>query len=188
MIKATQLSEGDVIIFDGEPHKVMELKNTMTGRGGNTVSTVLRNIFTGSQAKNRYKSDDKIEKPFIEKREFEFLYETGDELCFMDLENYEQVTIMLQDAGAPADYLIPNTPCALEMYEGRPIGIKLPKTVSLKIVETEPVLKGATASGSSTKPAVLETGLKIQVPMFIEENETIVINTVTGKYQGRADQ
>jgi elongation factor P len=187
MYKANQLSEGNIIIFNGEPHKIVDLKNTMTGRGGNTVSVVLRNIITGVQAKHRFKSDDKVERPFIEKRDFEYLYAAGDEYYFMDLENFEQVFMTGDDIGSAREYLVPNTKCSLEIYEDKPIGIQLPKSVELTVDSTEPVLKGATASNSSTKPAVMETGLKIQVPMFVEEGENILINTVTGKYQGRTD-
>ncbi|ERP38820.1 elongation factor P [Chitinivibrio alkaliphilus] len=187
MFKASQLSEGNIIIFNKEPYKIVEMKNTMTGRGGNTISTVLRHIINGTQAKHRFKSDDKVERPFIEKRDFEYLYAAGDDLFFMDLETFDQVDMKLEEAGSAAGYLIPNTKCTLEIYEGRPIGIQVPKTVELKILSTEPVIKAATASNSSTKPAELETGIKVQVPMFIEEGEVIVINTVTGKYQGRSE-
>jgi elongation factor P len=185
VIKGTQVTKGMVVVYKGEPCKVIKLRYTMSGRGGNSISTTLRNILTGTQAEHRYKSDDKVEKAFIENRDFEYLYADGEEHCFMDCENYEQFTLNQDEVEDVLGYLLPNSKCQLQIYDGKAIGVVPPLTVELKIVETEPSLKGATASGNVTKPATLETGLLVQVPMFVENGETVVINSETNEYQGR---
>lgn len=185
MIKGSQINKGMIIVFNGEPHKVMDLRNTMSGRGGNTISTKLRNILTGVWAQHRFKSDDKVEKAFIEKREFEYLYADGKEHWFMDNENYEQISIQEEELEDVLGYLVPNTKVLLQIYDNKAIGCEPPKTMELVVAETEPGLKGATASSNVTKPATLETGLTIQVPMFINQGDTIIVNTITGEYSGR---
>lgn len=185
MIKGTQIVPGMVIVYKNEPFRVMKIRYTMSGRGGNTISCQLRNILTGVRAEHRYKSDDKVEKAFIETREFEYLYVDGDEHYFMDTENYEQISLQKDEIEDVLGYLLPNTKCSVQIYDNKAIGVEPPKTIEVKIIETEPGLKGATASGNVTKPATIETGLVIQVPMFIENGETVIVNTVSGEYTGR---
>lgn len=185
MIKATQVSKGMVIIVDKEPCKVIGLRYTMSGRGSNSISTKLRSIITGTQSEKRFRSDDKIEKAFIEIKEFEYLYADGEEHCFMDSENYEQINLRKDDLGDVLDWVLPNTTCNVQLYEGKPIGVEPPAQVRLVVTSTEPGIKGATASSNVTKPATLETGVVVQVPMFIENGETVIINSATGEYQGR---
>ncbi len=185
MIKGTQISKGMVIVYNGEPFKVMDLRMTMAARGGNTVSTKLRNILSGVRAEHRFKSDDKVEKAFIEKRDFQYLYKDGEDHVFMDNETYDQISVSHEDVADVIGYILPNATCSLQIYDGKAIGVDPAKSVELKIEETEPGLKGATASSSVTKPATLETGITVQVPMFIEAGEVVVINTLTGEYQGR---
>jgi elongation factor P len=185
VLKATQIRKGMVIIHNGEPHRVMSFQFTMQGRGSNMIPTKLRNIFSGNQAEVRFRSDDKIEKAFISEEEMEYLYEDGDHYWFMNKETYEQISIEKADLEDVAGYLLPNTSVKVQMYEGKPIGVDVPPTVQLKVDETEPVIKGATASGNVTKPATLETGLVIQVPMFVDRGDVVIVNTTTGEYQGR---
>lgn len=185
MIKGSQITKGMVLVYENEPHKVMDLRNTMSGRGGNTVSTKLRNILTGVWAEHRFKSDDKVEKAFIEKKEFDYLYVDGNEYCFMDTETYDQIMINKEEIEDVIGYLLPNTKCLVQLYSGKAIGVEPPKMVELVVAETEPGLKGATASSSVTKPATLETGITIQVPMFINNEEVVIVNTLTGEYAGR---
>ena len=185
MIKATQISKGMVIIQDGEPWKVIGIRYTMSGRGSNSISTKLRSILTGSQSEKRFRSDDKVEKAFIEIKEFEYLYADGDDHYFMDTENYEQIMLKEDELGDVLHFVLPNTTCNVQIYDGKPIGVEAPAQVRLKVKETEPGLKGATASSNVTKPATLETGVVVQVPMFIENGETLIIQTATGEYQGR---
>ncbi len=185
MIKGSQITKGMVLVYNNEPFKVMDLRNTMSGRGGNTVSTKMRNILNGIWAEHRFKSDDKIEKAFIEKRDFEYLYADGEEHWFMDLENYEQISMQREEIEDVLGYLLPNTKVNLQIYDNKPIGCEPPKTVEMVVAETEPGIKGATVSGNVTKPATLETGITVQVPMFIENGETVIINTASGEYTGR---
>lgn len=185
MLKATQIRVGMVIIYKNEPWKVTYYKHTVTGRGSASIPIKLRNIISGNTAEMTLRSDDKMEKAFIDEKEMEFLYEDGNEYCFMDTGNYEQISMQREDIEEIIGYLTPNLPCKVQLYENKPIGITPPGTVQLKVTETEPSIKGATASGNVTKPATLETGLKIQVPMFISVDDTLIINTTTGEYQGR---
>jgi elongation factor P len=174
-----------VIIHDGEPHMVMDYRFTMHGRQGNTIPAKLRNILTGSQAEVRFRSDDKVERAFIEEKDMEFLYENTGEYWFMDQSSFEQFSLKADELGDAVGYLLPNSTCKIEFYDGRPIGVDLPSSVQLKVQDTEPSIKGATASGNVTKPATLETGLTIQVPMFVDRGDVIIVNTTTGEYQGR---
>lgn len=186
MIKASQISKGMIILYNNEPCRVVGIHYTMSARGSNFISTKLKNILTGNQIENRFRTDEKIEKAFVETRQFEYLYEDGSERVFMDAETYEQLTLNEEDLGDVMGYILPNSVCQIQLYDGKAIGVEAPSTVQLKIVETEPVLKGATASGNVTKPATLETGIILPVPMFIETGEIIIVNTVTNEYAGRS--
>jgi elongation factor P len=157
----------------------------MAARGSNFISTTLRNIINGRQIEYRFRTDEKVETAFVETKQFEYLYEDGEGFVFMDSENYEQFTLSAEEAGDAMGYLLPNGNCQIMLYNGKPIGVQAPSNVQLKVIETEPGIKGATISGSVTKPAKLETGILIQVPMFIETDETIIVNTLTGEYSGR---
>lgn len=185
MISATQIRNGMIILYNNEPHKVVNFKFTMSGRGSNSIPVKLRNIITGTHAGVRFRSDDKIEKAFISEEDYEFLYQDGDEYWFMNNETYEQIAMKYNDIENVAGYLLPNTSCTLQLYNNKPIGVSIPNNVKLKVVETEPSIKGATASSNVTKPAKLETGITIQVPMFIQTDDIVIINTTTGEYQGR---
>lgn len=185
MISATQIRNGMIIVHNGEPHKVMTFRCTMSGRGSNAIPVKLRNIITGSQAEVRFRSDDKIEKAFVEEQEMEFLYRDGDEYWFMNSKTYDQMSLRKEEIEDVVGYLLENMICKVELYDGKPIGVSLPATVQMKVIETEPSIKGATASGNVPKPATIETGLVIQVPMFIETGDTVIVNTTNGEYQGR---
>jgi elongation factor P len=183
-IKANEISKGMVILYENSPCRVVELTRTMAARGSNFISTTLKNIITGRQVEYRFRTDEKVENAFVETKQFEYLYE-DDGFVFMDSENYEQFTLSKEEAGDAMGYLLPNGTCQIMLYDGKPIGVQPPSTVQLKVTETEPGIKGATISGSVTKPAKLETGITIQVPMFIETDETIIVNTTNGEYSGR---
>jgi elongation factor P len=185
MLKATQIRNGMVILHNGKPHKVVYFKHTVTGRGSASIPVRLRNVIDGSTAEVSYRSDDKVEKAYIDEKEMEFLYHDADEFWFMDTGTYEQISLKREDVEEIAGYLAPNIGCKVQLYEGSPIGVTPPNTVQLKVTDTEPSIKGATASGNVTKSAVLETGLSIQVPMFVETGDVVIVNTVSGEYQGR---
>ncbi|MDH4227208.1 MAG: elongation factor P [Deltaproteobacteria bacterium] len=185
MISATQLRVGMTIMFNGAPHKVLSVQHVTPGNWRGMVQTKLRNLITGSGAENRFGSDDKVEKAVLEEHEMEYLYESGGEYTFMNTANYEQMPISSEDLGDTVYFLIPNVKFAVEFYDGKPVSVKPPKVVELKIVDTPPNMKGATAS-SSYKPAKLETGLTVGVPPFIETGEVIRIDTEELKYIERA--
>lgn len=185
MLPATQIRKNMIILHNGEPYRVLNSRFTVQGRGSNQIACKMRNIVTGANAENRFRSDDKVEEVEIDDKQLEYLYEDGGDYWFMDTESYDQVSLALQEIEDVIGFVLPNTPVKGEFYEGKCIGITPPNNVQLKVVETEPAIKGATASGNVTKSAKLETGLVIQVPMFIAQDDVLIVNTVSGEYQGR---
>ena len=184
MINATQIRKGMAIKVEGEIYKVLEATHITPGKGQALMQTKLRNLKDQTLLDYRFRSKDKIEQAFLEKIEMEYIYKSGDEYIFMNLENYEQIKLASEIIGDGVNYLIPNVVFFVEMHEGKPVGIEPPLTIDLKVVKTEPFLKGATQS-ASTKPAVLETGITINVPQFIKEGEIVRIDTRENKYLER---
>ncbi len=185
MIDATQLRKGTVIIFNGMLYRVMEMQLITPGRWKAMVQTKLRNIQDGSQTEHRFRSEEKIEQAFLEDVEMEFLYQQGEEYTFMNLTNFEQFGMTAETIGDGIKYLLPNMIIQVQMFEGKPVGIDLPNSVDLKVVQTEPRLKGATQT-AMFKPAVLETGHTVQVPEFIKEGDIVRVDTRDDKYLERA--
>lgn len=184
-IKATQIRKGMILIYNSELHVVTDMQHFTPGKGQAGVQTKMKNIKTGNNAENRFRSDENVEKANLETRNFEFLYNDTDNYYFMDQETYDQIPLSAEMIGDAKYYLLPNTPCEISFFEENPLSVELPATMDLKIVETTPHLKTATVT-SSYKPATLETGLKVQVPQFIGEDEVIRIDTRDGKYLERA--
>ena len=185
MIPANQMRVGMIIRHKAALFRVTRIYHQALARGSGKVVTKLKNILTGANLENRFRSDEKVEPVRIEGHEMEYLYSSGKEHCFMRIDNYEQLTLpeeMVEDIKV---YLLPNAHYSIEFHEGEPIGIQPPRTLDLKVVETEPHLKGATAS-ASMKPATLETGLVVGVPPFIEEGDVVRIDTSENKYIERA--
>lgn len=187
MIQATRIRVGMIIIFENEPHRVLSVMHITPGNKRGLVQTKLRNLKSGLQKENRFRSEDTVARPFLEKKEMEYLYREGETYHFMDSESYEQTTLDKEMLGEAINYLLPNTKIQVEIFEGKPIGLELPQTVDLKVVETEPTIKRQTAS-SSYKPAKLETGLAVQVPAFINVDDIIRVNTESGEYQERVNK
>ena len=185
MIQATQLRSGMAILHEGNLCRVLSVHHLTPGNWRGMVQAKLRNIRTGNSFEFRFRSEDRVEKADLEEHEMEFLYASGDEFHFMNTDTYDQVAIQRSDLGDAAFYIIPNTKVMVEFYEHRPVGVELPTTVNLKVVETPPGMRGATASNSG-KPATLETGLQVTVPQFIEIGEVFRIDTAEGKYLERA--
>ncbi|MBD3419977.1 MAG: elongation factor P [Chitinivibrionales bacterium] len=185
MIKATQIRKGMVILHESQPCKVVHFKHTVTGRGSASIPAKLKNILDGSTSEVTFRSDDKVEKVFLSEEDMEFLYVDGDDYVFMNQESYEQISINKEEIEEITGYLVENAFCKIDLYEGKPIGVTPPTNVQLTVEDTEPVIKGATAAGNVTKPATLQTGLTIQVPMFVDKGDTVIVNTVTGEYSGR---
>jgi elongation factor P len=185
MLIATQIRAGMTVLYKGKPFKVMVVQHLTPGKGRGMVHTKLKNLKTGTTLENRFRSDEKLERAYLEQHELEYLYNNDGEYYFMNTETYEQISLTNDEIGDYLYYLIPNVKFKVDFFEGRPVGIEPPKVVNLKVTETAPYLKGATAS-SSTKPATLETGLVVNVPSFIDVGEVVRIDTTEGKYVERA--
>jgi elongation factor P len=185
MIAATQVRVGMVIIYEGELCKVMGIDHITQGNKRGKVQVEMRNLRTGNKLQYRFRSEDTVEKASLIEKEMEFLYNDGDNYYFMDSANYEQIAINKDEVGNAIHYLTPNTKVTILTHDEKPIGVSLPNTMTLKIVETEPPMKGATAAGGA-KPAKLDNGLTIKVPQFIEEGTLVRVNTETNEYVDRA--
>jgi elongation factor P len=184
VINATQIRKGMVIKVEGEIYKVLEATHVTPGKGQALMQVKLRNLRDETLLDYRFRSKDRVEQAFLETVEMEYLYQSGDEYVFMNLANYEQIKLTPEIIGDGVNYLIPNVVFLVEMHEDKPVGIEPPLTIDLKVVKTAPFLKGATQSASS-KPAVLETGITINVPQFIREGEIVRIDTREDKYLER---
>jgi elongation factor P len=184
-IPATQMRPGMIIKHNNDLHSVFTVEHRTPGNLRAFIQAKLRNIRTGAMFEHRFRSGDAIEKITVDEIPMEYLYQDGDTYCFMNTENYEQVHLNRDVLGDSVDYLTPNLQIRVEFYDGKAVGIELPQTVELTVVETEPGLKSATAS-SVTKPAKTETGLIVQVPPFINEGEKIRVDTAEGAYLSRA--
>jgi len=185
MIPATQLRVGMTILFNNEPYRVVSVQHITPGNWRGMVQTKLKHLKTGSSVENRFRSEDKLEKAHLEQHEMEYLYNDGTDYHFMNSETYEQVALSADVLGDNTYYLIPNIKFMIEYYNGVPVGVDPPKVVELKVVDTAPFMKGATAA-SSAKPATLETGLVVNVPAFIGAGEVVRVDTAEGKYLERA--
>jgi elongation factor P len=180
-ISANDIRRGMVIVFEGDPCKIMEFRHHTPGNLRAMVQARLRNLKTGSSFEHRFRSADTVEKAALSQEMMEYLYSDGDLHYFMNSENYEQISLSEEDLGDAAQWLMPSLKIEVEFYDGSPIGVTLPNSMELSVEETEPVLKGATVSNSN-KPARLENGVTIQVPPFIIEGEKIRVNPTEAKY------
>jgi elongation factor P len=184
-IPATQLRPGMIIKHNNDLHAVFSVEHRTPGNLRAFIQAKLRNLRTGAMFEHRFRSGDAIDKITVDEVSMEFLYNDGDDFYFMNTENYEQTHLRRDTLGDAVDYLTPNLQIKVEFFDGKAVGIELPQTVELTVVETEPGLKSATAS-SVTKPAKTETGLVVQVPPFINEGEKIRVDTSEGAYLSRA--
>jgi len=185
MISATQLRPGMIIKFNNELYSVFSMTHRTPGNLRGFVQARMRSLKSGTMTEHRFSSEDKVEKAQLDEHEMEYLYDDGEYYYFMNTETFEQMHLMKELLGDAVQYLIPQLKLKVEFYEGKPLGVELPATVDMLVVETEPGLKGATVS-NVTKPAKTETGLMVQVPPFITEGEKIRVNTAEGTYQERA--
>ena len=184
-IPATQMRPGMIIKHNGELHTVFTVEHRTPGNLRAFIQAKLRNIRTNAMFEHRFRSSDPIERITVDEVPMEFLYQDGDDYYFMNTENYEQTHLKRDTLGDSVEYLIPNLQIRVSFFDGVAVGIELPQTVEMTVVQTEPGLKSATAS-SVTKPATLETGLVVQVPPFINEGEKIRVDTAEGAYLSRA--
>ena len=174
-----------VIMFEGSLTRIVETVHKTPGNLRGFVQAKMRDLKTNAIFEHRFRSVDMAERAFLEDAEMEYLYSEGGLHHFMNNESYEQIGLSDEVMGEAVNYLIPNIKLKIELYEGNPVGIELPLVVELKVVETEPTIKGASVSNQS-KPAKMETGLMVNVPPFIGEGDVLRIDTTEGKYIERA--
>ena len=184
-IPATQIRRGMVIVFEGQPCKVVDFRHHTPGNLRAMVQTKLRNIRTGSSFEHRFRSADTVERASLEQHDMEYLYSDGSHHHFMNTETFDQIALSRKELGDASQWLVPGLRIQAEFYEGVPIGIELPPSLELTVTQTEPLLKGATVSNVN-KPATLENGVTIQVPPFINEGDRIRVDPIEGRYLERA--
>ncbi len=185
-VLATEIRAGDLIEWEKRVWRVLKSYHVhVGGRGGAFMQVELKDIESGTKGNARIRTDDKIESAQVERRNMEYLYNDGDSYIFMDKENFEQLALSAEFLEGQSQYLLPNTNVQVNFYDEHPIGVQLPASIVLTVMETEPGLKNATATGSF-KPAKTETGLTVMVPQFITEGERIRVSTDSGEYIERA--
>jgi len=184
-IQATRLKKGMLVKVGNDLFRVLELQHVTPGNLRGFVRVKFRNIRSGSLSDQKLRSEDSVERATLDEREMQYLYKDGDDFYFMDTSSYEQIHISSEALGDSVNYLKPEMTIQVEFYGSEPVGIELPQTVDLKVEQTVPGIKGATAS-AQVKPATLETGLVVQVPPFINEGDIVRVNTESGEYLSRA--
>jgi elongation factor P len=185
LIPATQMRAGMLINYNNELHRVTNVVHVTPGNWRGMVQTKLRNLRSGTQVENRFRSEDKVERITLEQHLMEFLYQADDQYYFMNTESYEQVQLDAETLGDATNYLTPNIRLEVEFHETTPVGVSLPNTVDLRVTDTAPGMKGATVT-NQLKPATTETGLIVQVPPFIDVDDVIRVDTENGQYLSRA--
>ncbi|WP_431029850.1 elongation factor P [Lysinibacillus sp. LZ02] len=185
MISVNDFRTGLTIIVDGNLYRVLDFQHVKPGKGAAFVRSKLRNLRNGNVQEKTFRAGEKVEKAMIENRKMQYLYAQGDEHVFMDMESYDQTTLAASQIEEELKYLLENMEVHIQSYQGEMLGIELPNTVTLTVAETEPGIKGDTASGGS-KPAKMETGLIVNVPFFVNEGDKLIINTSEGSYVSRA--
>ncbi len=181
MLKVTGLKAGKFIVLGGLPFEVLESSHSKLGRGGAIVKTKLKNLKTGAVLEKNFKGQEKIEEAYLDFKTAQYLYSDNTSFYFMDKDNFNQFSISKEIIGQNEKFLKPGSDIDITFSEGKPINIKLPIKIDFKITETEPGVKGDTAS-SATKEATIETGFKLQVPLFIKQGDTIKVDSRTGVY------
>lgn len=185
-ISGNQISPGVMISHEGGLWMAVKCQAVKPGKGGAYNQVELKNVITGTKLNTRFRSDEGVEEVYLEKKDFQYLYENGDMLTFMDTATYDQIEIEKDFVGDQAQFLQDGMKVLVQEYEGKPIGIKLPQHVTLEVVEADAVMRGGTAA-PSYKGAVLENGMKIQVPPFINVGTKVVVSTEDGAYVRRAE-
>jgi elongation factor P len=180
------LKNGMCLDIEGTLWTVIEFQHVKPGKGPAFVRTKMRQVLTGKVVEKTFNAGVKIEVAILEKREMQFLYKEGDDFVFMDNKTYDQMNISAATVGDAANYMLENTEAIVAINENNPLYIELPASVELTVTYTEPGLQGDRSSGG-TKPATVETGIQIQVPLFIKQDEKIMVDTRDGSYQGRAN-
>ena len=186
MISAGELKRGTTIDLDGDLWNIVGYQHVKVGRGGAVLRLKVRNLKTGANVERTFPASEKFKRVYLDHVKAQLQYRDDDTFNFMDTETFEQLTLNAEQIGDDVNYLTENLVVDMLKYEDRPIGIELPPSVELRITETEPGFRGDTASGGG-KPAVVQTGLKIQVPFFVNNGDLIKVDTRTGQYLERAN-
>jgi elongation factor P len=173
-----------IILYEGDLYRVTAIHHLTPGNKRGFMQTKMKNLKTGIGTEKKFRSEDRLEQAMLDSRAMQYLYAEGDLHTFMDTQNYEQTSLPAEEIGDLLQYLLPNQVVEIQLYDGRPVGISLPSTVELEVVETEPSFKGATAS-ASYKPAKLETGVTVQVPPFIQVGDKVRVDPSEGTYLER---
>ena len=184
MATTNDLKNGLVLNIDGNLWTVIEFQHVKPGKGGAFVRTKLKNVLTGKVVDRTFNAGVKVETANVDKRDMQYLYKDGDDWVFMDMQSYEQTHVPSATVGDAAKYLLENQSAIVATHDGAPLYVELPASVELMITYTEPGLQGDRSTGG-TKPATLETGAEIQVPLFIESNTKVKVDTRDGSYLGR---
>ncbi len=185
MISVNDIRPGTTVELEGNVWVVLEFLHVKPGKGAAFVRTKLKNLQTGSVQERTFRAGEKIGQARVDRREMQFLYESGGEYTFMDTETYDQMNLTAEQIGDGRNFLLENMMCYITFYQGKSIGVELPNTVELVVTETDPGLRGDTATGG-TKPAKLETGYSVAVPLFINVGDKLKIDTRSGAYISRA--
>jgi elongation factor P len=187
MYTASDLRKGLKIQIDGEPYIIIDFEFSKPGKGQALYRCKMRNMITGNQFVNTYRSNDKFDKPDLEERTMQFLYEQDGEYHFMDTASYEQIFLTLEQLGDNVNYLVDNMEVDVLFFGSRPIDVSMPMFVNLEVTAADPWVKGDT-SGSDSKPVTVETGYRLQVPPFVEQGDRIQIDTRSGEYITRVKE
>lgn len=179
--ETSDFRKGLKIIHNGVPYVIVDFQHVKPGKGNAFTRTKIRNLATGSQLEITYKSGDRVDDAEVEDRQMTFLYKVGDVFHFMDTKNYEQVELPAEAVGDGANFLLPEMSCNIAFWKGRSLTVEIPAHVQLKVTYCEPGVKGDTAT-NVTKPATVETGAIVAVPLFINEGDTVKVDTRTGEY------
>ncbi len=187
MYQLSDFKRGLKIIVEGQPYSVVDFQHVKPGKGNQFTRTKMRNLLTGSNLERTFKSGEKFDVPDISTVEMQFLYKDDSGYNFMNQANYEQIALNQEDVGEAANYLTENLDCVIMFYNGKTIGVDVPNAVNLKVTKTDPNFKGNTVTGA-TKPATLETGYSVNVPMHISEGDLLRVDTRTGEYVERVNK
>src|SRR5713101_8102167 len=185
-LKATQIRPGMVLLHEKELYTVFSTDHRTPGNKRGSMQTRLKNLRTGTMIDYRFRAEEFVERAILDEIEFEYLYSEGDSFHFMNTKTYEQMEMSREELGETTYYLVPNTIVKVEFFEEKAIGVDLPDTMDMKVIQTEPTLQKATAS-AVMKPATLETGLVVQVPPFVNEGDRIKVDTSEARYVQRVE-
>ncbi|PYI37976.1 elongation factor P [Arthrobacter psychrolactophilus] len=187
MATTNDIKNGTVLKLEGQLWNIIEFQHVKPGKGGAFVRTKMRNILSGKVVDKTFNAGLKIETATVDRSDFQYLYQDGEDYVFMDNDNYDQLTVSAKTVGDATNFMLENINVTIALHEGNPLYIELPPSVQLRITYTEPGLQGDRSS-AGTKPATVETGLEIQVPLFVENNTLVKVDTRDGSYLGRVSE